>query len=83
MSLQAGPFDGVRHATALMDFSMNATLRQTVLALIQSLLLPLAAATKPKAETAAKSNGAAFIEAGGVQLLVDMLTGILLQDEAE
>ena len=54
---------------------MAAALRQVVLSLIQSLLIPKAAATNPEAEAAAKANGAAFVEAGGVQLLVDMLTG--------
>lgn len=58
-----------------MDFSMNAALRQVVLSLIQALLTPLAAMTNPKAEAAAKANGTAFVEAGGVQLLVDMLAG--------
>ena len=65
----------MHHATALMDNSMAAALRQVVLSLIKSLLMPLTAATNPEAEAAAKANGTAFVESGGVQLLVDMLTG--------
>ena len=58
-----------------MDNSLAAALRQIVLSLVQSLLLPKAAATDSEAEAAAKANGTAFVEAGGVQLLVDMLAG--------
>ncbi len=54
---------------------MAAALRQVLLLLMQSLLMPTAAASSPAAEAAAKANGTAFVEAGGVQLLVDMLTG--------
>lgn len=63
------------HATILMDYSMNAALRQVLLTLIQALLMPLTAASNPEAKAAAKVNGTAFVEAGGVQLLIDMLTG--------
>lgn len=54
---------------------MAAALRQVVLSLIKSLLMPLTAATNLEAGAAAKANGTAFVESGGVQLLVDMLTG--------
>lgn len=54
---------------------MDATLRHVVLSLIQYLLIPQASIGNIKAAVAAKANGSAFVEAGGVQLLVDMLTG--------
>lgn len=73
----AEEFQGVVHATALLDRVMDPGLRQALLGLIRSLLLPTAAqgGEDPQAVAAAKLNGIAFVEAGGVQLMVDLLAG--------
>ncbi len=63
------------HIAALLDRSMSGPMRQCVLGLVKALLLPVAAAGDPKAAAAAKANGVAFIEAGGIKLLVDLLAG--------
>jgi DnaJ family protein C protein 13 len=73
----AGEFPGVAHATALLDRVMKPGLRQALLGLLRSLLLPAAAEAGEdrQAAAAAKLNGVAFVEAGGVQLMVDLLAG--------
>ena len=63
------------HAVALLDRSMSATLRHCILGLVRALLIPRAAGSAQQAAAAAKANGVAFIEAGGVQLMADFLAG--------
>ena len=63
------------HAVALLDRSMRATLRHCILGLVRALLIPRAAGSTAQAAAAAKANGVAFIEAGGVQLMADFLAG--------
>ena len=73
----AGEFSGVAHVSALLDRVMKPGLRQALLGLLRSLVLPMAAhdGEDQQAAAAAKLNGVAFVEAGGVQLLVDLLAG--------
>lgn len=71
----AGPFDGMAHATALADRSMDRAVRGCLLRLLEALLAPEAAQGDDKARRAAAANGRAFVEAGGVQLAVDLVAG--------
>lgn len=70
--LLAGPFDGVGHITALLDCSMEQSLRCCLLRLLASVLVPGAMDNAHRTITA---NGQAFVKAGGVQLTVGLVTG--------
>lgn len=70
--LLEGPFDGVGHITALLDCSMNRPLRCCLLRLLESALVPGVGEAAPRVIAA---NGQAFVEAGGVQLAVDLIAG--------
>ncbi len=70
-----GAFDGVGHVTALLDFSMDRAVRCCLLRLLESLLAPEASRQDEKAGRVAAANGRAFVEAGGVQLAVDLVAG--------
>ena len=73
--LLAGPFDGMAHATALADCSMDRVVRGCLLRLLEALLAPESAQQDDKARRAAAANGRAFVDAGGVQLAVDLVSG--------
>lgn len=73
--LLAGPFDGLAHATALADRSMDRAVRGCLLRLLEAMLAPEAAQGDDKARRAAAANGRAFVDAGGVQLAVDLVAG--------
>ena len=75
IGLLAGPFDGTPHATALADRSMDRAVRGCLLRLLEALLAPESAQQDDKAKRAAAANGRAFVEAGGVQLAVDLVAG--------
>lgn len=75
IKLLAGPFDGMAHATALADRSMDRAVRGCLLRLLEALLAPEAAQGNDKARKAAAANGWAFVGAGGVQLAVDLVAG--------
>jgi hypothetical protein len=68
-----GPFDGVPHATLLLDRTRSTALRHSLLKLLQSLLCPREVETDPKVTRVATANAAAFTSHGGVELLVDLL----------
>ncbi len=70
-----GAFDGVGHVTALLDYSMDRAVRCCLLRLLESLLAPEASRQDEKAGRVAAANGQAFVEAGGVQLAVDLVAG--------
>ncbi len=70
-----GAFDGVGHVTALLDYSMDRAVRCCLLRLLESLLAPEASRQDEKAGRVAAANGRAFVEAGGVQLAVDLVAG--------
>ncbi|KAK9809260.1 hypothetical protein WJX72_012293 [[Myrmecia] bisecta] len=70
-----GPFEGLGHITALLDRTMSRSLRHCLLRLVEALLVPNTATQDERASRAAKANGVLFVEAGGVQLAVDLLTG--------
>lgn len=70
-----GVFDGVGHVTALLDYSMDRAVRCCLLRLLESLLAPEASGQDEKAGRVAAANGRAFVEAGGVQLAVDLVAG--------
>ncbi len=73
----AGAFDGVGHTTALLDCSMDRAVRCCLLRLLESLLAPDSSPQDDKAARVAAANGRAFVEAGGVQLAVDLVAGQL------
>lgn len=73
--LLAGPFDGMAHTTALLDRSMDRAVRGCLLRLLESLLAPGSAKQDDRGARAAAANGRAFVEAGGVQLAVDLVAG--------
>jgi hypothetical protein len=56
-----------------MDGTPRASLRHTLLRLLEALLAPRAAAQDERAASAARANAAAFVDVGGVELAVDML----------
>lgn len=66
------------HAVTLMDRSTSPVMRERVLSLVYALVIPKSAATEARAAAAARANGAAFIEAGGMRLLADLLAGASL-----
>ncbi|CAD7701733.1 unnamed protein product, partial [Ostreobium quekettii] len=68
-----GPFDGVSHATQLMDGTMRHSLRCCLFQLAEALISP--EAMDKQAQKAAHSNGRAFINAGGIPLCADVLAG--------
>lgn len=68
----AGPFDGVAHATLLMDRTQSSPLRHSLLKLLQSLLCPHDAENNAVIRIVS-ANAAAFTDNGGVELLVDLL----------
>ncbi|GMH45130.1 hypothetical protein BSKO_13087 [Bryopsis sp. KO-2023] len=68
-----GPFDGVDHATRLLDSTMNRSLRCCLLQLLEALVSP--ESTVERAQVHGKLNGIAFVEAGGIGLCVDLLAG--------
>ena len=70
-----GAFDGVGHVTALLDYSMDRAVRCCLLRLLESLLAPEASRQDEKAGRIAAANGRAFVEAGGIQLAVDLVAG--------
>lgn len=73
--LLAGPFDGMAHAMALADRSMDRAARGCLLRLLEALLAPESAQQDDRARRAAAANGGAFVDAGGVQLAVDLVAG--------
>lgn len=68
-----GPFDGVPHATLLMDRTRSRPLQHRLLCLLQSLLCPRGIATEAPVLRVASMNATAFVDHGGVELLVDVL----------
>jgi hypothetical protein len=73
-----GPFDNTAHVAALLDRTMNRGLRHCLLRLLEALLTPKCAHIDEKASVAARANATAFVEAGGVQLCVDLVAGALI-----
>ena len=73
---RAGPFGGTPHVAALLDRTMSRPLRGCLLRLLEALLTPAAARTSEPAARAARANAAAFVEAGGVPLAVDLVAGV-------
>ena len=64
------------HAVALLDRTMSGMLREALLTLLRALLVPHAAATTQAAAAVALTNGAAFVQVGGIQLAVDIVAGV-------
>lgn len=54
---------------------MDRAVRCCLLRLLESLLAPEAAKQDDRASRAAVANGIAFVDAGGVQLAVDLVAG--------
>lgn len=54
---------------------MNRGLRHCLLRLLEAVLTPRCAHTDEQASIAAHANATAFVEAGGVQLAVDLVAG--------
>lgn len=75
-SLLAGPFDGMAHTTALLDRSMDRAVRGCLLRLVEAVLSPEGAQQDERARRGAAANGRAFVQAGGVQLAVDLVAGL-------
>lgn len=71
---EIGPFDGISHATKLMDCTMNRSMRCRLLQLFHALISPQA--EDEKSVRVSKTNGMAFVKAGGISLCVDFLTGV-------
>ena len=67
--------DGISHLTALLDCTPSRRLRERLLQLVEALLAPEAAHADDAAARAARENGVAFMAAGGVQLMADMVAG--------
>lgn len=67
--------DGISHLTALLDRTPSRRLRGRLLQLVEALLAPEAAHADDSAARAARENGVAFMAAGGVQLMADMVAG--------
>ncbi|KAK9915634.1 hypothetical protein WJX75_001835 [Coccomyxa subellipsoidea] len=70
-----GPFDNTAHMAALLDRTLSRGLRHCLLRLLEALLIPRCAHSDEAASQAARANAIAFVEAGGVQLAVDMVAG--------
>jgi hypothetical protein len=60
---------------ALLDRTLSRGLRHCLLRLLEALLIPRCAHSDEAASQAARANAIAFVEAGGVQLAVDMVAG--------
>lgn len=69
----AGPFDGTGHLTALLDRTMDGSLRHALLGLLEALVALPAAGMEDAAMRAARANGRSFVEAGGLELAVDLV----------
>ena len=67
--------DGISHLAALLDRTPIRRLRGRLLQLMEALLAPEAAPAGDAAARAARENGVAFMAAGGVQLMADMVAG--------
>lgn len=70
--LPAGPFEGIKHGTALLDRSLDRGLRCCLLRLLESCLVPQ---SDDGVQRVIAANGQAFVQAGGVQLAIDLVTG--------
>ncbi|KAK9868448.1 hypothetical protein WJX84_004951 [Apatococcus fuscideae] len=68
-----GPFDGTGHLTALLDRTMDGSLRHALLGLLEALVALPAAGMEDAAMRAARANGRSFVEAGGLELAVDLV----------
>ena len=66
------------HVTALLDRSMDRAVRCCLLRLLEALIAPEAVKQDERAVRAAAANARAFVEAGGVQLAVDLVAGACL-----
>lgn len=73
------------HIATLLDHTLRRSLRQTLLRMLHSLILPTAAEDPLKAAAlaAAKANGVMFVTNAGMGLVVDLLTCALLKCEIE
>eukprot|EP00210_Caulerpa_lentillifera_P007523 g7188.t1 len=71
---EIGPFDGIDHATKLMDCTMNRSMRCRLLQLFESFISPQA--DDPNSQRVAKANGMAFVKAGGISICVDFITSV-------
>lgn len=71
---EIGPFDGIVHATKLMDCTMNRSMRCRLLQLFEAFISPQA--DDEKSKKAAKTNGMNFVKSGGISLCVDFVTGV-------
>ena len=69
----AGPFEGTSHLAALLDRTMDASLRHALLNLLEALVALPPAGTEDAALRAARANGRSFVEAGGLELAVDLV----------
>ena len=76
MLVQPGAFDGFQHLVLLMDHTVHGGLRTALLALLVGLIAPSDRSTADDAAAAARSNGHALVAAGGIPLLVDLVTGV-------
>lgn len=70
-----GPFENTAHVAALLDRTMSRGLRHCLLRLLEALLIPRCAHSDEQASQAARANAVGFVEAGGVQLAVDLVAG--------
>lgn len=66
------------HTTALLDRSMDRAVRGCLLRLLEAMLSPEGAQQDDRGRRAAAANGRAFVQAGGVQLAVDLVAGVML-----
>ena len=67
-----GPFDGAAHLVALADAAVCAKERGALLALIDAVVAPAPARASARAAAAVARARADFLDAGGVELLVDV-----------
>ncbi len=61
---------------ALLDRTMSRGLRHCLLRLLEALLIPRCGHSDEAASQAARANAVTFVEAGGVQLAVDLVAGV-------
>lgn len=73
MVLSAGAFDGIAHATQLMDRTQSTPLRHSILKLLHALLCPRDVGNSSSVSRVAVANASTFTEHGGVELLADLV----------
>jgi len=68
-----GAFDGIAHATQLMDRTQSTPLRHSILKLLHALLCPRDVGNSSSVSRVAVANASTFTEHGGVELLADLV----------